>query len=77
MYVARVDVEFFQSNCEKIYSLHKQYKQRFGKTFPCFSYSLFCSEGEKCAMQVYMETLEKALREDKPYEYPPDYKFDY
>ena len=76
MCVARADTEYFRSH-KDIRAMLDQYEEHFGEPFPCFSYALFPYEGEKCSMQVYKETLGKALREDKPYEYPPDYDEDY
>lgn len=45
----------------------QEYREKFGEDFIFFNYADFKRQGEKCAAQVYKETLEKALRDDKPY----------
>lgn len=63
MYVTRVDAEWVQSCWE----LWEQYERKFGERFIEFNYADFPGTKEKCAGQVYKETLEKALQDDKPY----------
>nr|DAQ76844.1 MAG TPA: hypothetical protein [Caudoviricetes sp.] len=65
MYVARVDSAILRS--DEVRKMEKEYKERFGEWFIPFNYADFDRQGEKPAAQIYKETLEKALRENKPY----------
>ena len=65
MYVAAVDMKILKN--KELDVLLDQYKERFGEDFIEFNYADFHRHGEKCAAQVYKETLEKALLDDKPY----------
>lgn len=65
MYVARVDVQILKS--DEVHKMEEEYKERFGEYFVQFNYADFQGTKEKPAAQIYKETLEKALREGKPY----------
>lgn len=65
MVVAPVDMAILKSN--ELRTLYSQYTERFGEKFILFNYADFDRKGDKCAAQVYKETLEKALRDGKPY----------
>ncbi len=65
MYVSRKDAEVIAT--EEVRLLRAQYEQKFGERFIAFNYPDFPGTKEKCAGQVYKETLEKALLDDKPY----------
>lgn len=43
------------------------YEEKFQERFIAFNYADFPGTEEKCAAQVYKETLEQALRDGKPY----------
>ena len=63
MYVTKTDM-----NCIKQCDyLLDAYEAKFGERFPAFNYADFHATKEKCAGQIYKETLEKALQDDKPY----------
>ena len=66
MYIARCDSEILRS--DEVYKMELEYKKRFGKYFIQFNYADFHGTEEKCAAQVYVETLRKALQENKPYD---------
>lgn len=65
MYIARVDAEVIAT--EDVRLLRSFYEAKFGERFPAFNYADFHATKEKCAGQIYKETLEKALQDDKPY----------
>ncbi len=65
MYVAKVDVKVLKT--EEMHKLLDLYEETFGERFIAFNYADFHSDGEKCAAQVYKETLQKALNDEKPY----------
>ena len=65
MYVARIDAEIVAS--KYVRDLENKYEAKFGERFIAFNYPDFPGTKEKCAGQVYKETLEKALLDDKPY----------
>ena len=64
MYVARVDAAFFTG---ELFDMLDRYEEKFGERFIAFNYADFQRNGDKCAGEVYKETLEKALKDDKPY----------
>lgn len=65
MYIARVDAYVLKS--KEVKNLLDQYEGKFGERFIAFNYGDFHRVGDKCAAQVYKETLEKALKDNKPY----------
>ena len=65
MVIARCDMEII--NSDEVWNLLDQYKAKFGERFAAFCYADFHGTREKCAGQVYKETLEKAVQDDKPY----------
>lgn len=65
MYVARVDAKILCS--KEVMNMRAEYREKFGEFFIAFNYGDFPGTKEKCAGQVYKETLEKALRDGKPY----------
>ena len=52
---------------KEMQNLLDQYEGKFGERFIAFNYADFHRVGDKCAAQVYKETLEKALKDHKPY----------
>jgi hypothetical protein len=52
---------------DEIFRLYDEYREKFGEEFICFNYADFHRMGEKCAAQVYLETLKEAVKADKPY----------
>lgn len=64
MYVARCDMDILRT--EEMYQMKLEYQKRFGEIFIPFNYGNFHRMGEKCAAQVYKETLQKALEDNKP-----------
>lgn len=65
MYVARIDMEILTK--PEMRKMKAEYEKRFGERFIEFNYADFDRQGEKPAAQIYKETLEKALRDNKPY----------
>lgn len=65
MYIADVDRKFLYT--KENFKMQEEYEQRFGERFIEFNYADFDRQGEKCAAQIYLETLKRALEEDKPY----------
>ena len=65
MYVARVDMKILKT--DEVRKMLDEYEERFKERFIAFNYADFDRQGEKPAAQIYKETLEKALRENKPY----------
>lgn len=65
MYVARIDMDILRS--DEVMDMRREYEEKFGERFIYFNYADFHATEEKCAAQVYKETLEKALRDNKPY----------
>lgn len=63
MYVISSDMKILH----EIQGMLDQYEERFHERFIAFNYADFHRQGEKCAGQIYKETLEKALLDDKPY----------
>ena len=51
----------------EVSELKEEYRDRFGEAFICFNYGDFQGTEEKCAAQVYLETLRAAVAADKPY----------
>ena len=52
---------------DEIFRLYDEYREKFGEEFIYFNYADFHRTGEKCAAQVYLETLKEAVKADKPY----------
>lgn len=65
MYVARCDSIIIRS--DEVQNMLDQYEERFGERFVAFNYGDFHREGDRCAAQVYRDTLAKALQDSKPY----------
>ncbi len=65
MYVAKVDSAIIRSR--EVQDMLDQYEEKFQERFIAFNYADFHATEEKCAAQVYKETLEQALRDGKPY----------
>lgn len=65
MYVARVDSAIIGT--DEVDQLLDLYEEKFGERFIAFNYADFPGTKDKCAGQIYKETLEKALLDDKPY----------
>lgn len=63
MYVIREDMKILH----EIQGLLDQYEEKFDERFIAFNYVDFKRDGDRCAAQVYKETLEKALKDNKPY----------
>lgn len=65
MTIAKEDMIILRSS--EIYELYDKYRQKFGEEFMGFDYADFPGTPDKSAGQMYKETLEKALQDDKPY----------
>ena len=65
MYVIRVDMEILGS--EEVQRMLDEYEEKFGERFIAFNYADFHGTKEKRAAQIYKETLEQALKDNKPY----------
>lgn len=65
MWVAPVDSVIIRSR--EVQGMLDQYEEKFGERFIAFNYADFQRQGDKCAAEVYKETLAKALKADKPY----------
>ena len=65
MYIAPRDREILRS--DEIFRLYHAYREKFGEAFICFHYADFHGTEEKCAAQVYLETLREAVKADQPY----------
>ena len=65
MVVAPVDSPIIRS--DEVQGMLDQYEEKFGERFIAFNYADFQRDGDKCAAEVYKETLRKALESDKPY----------
>ena len=65
MVIAPVDRKYLYS--KENYEMQEEYKRRFGEWFIAFNYADFQREGDKCSGQIYLETLKRALEENKPY----------
>lgn len=63
MYVIREDMKILGTLREPL----EQYEKKFGEQFIAFNYADFPGTKEKIAGQIYKETLERALQDDKPY----------
>ncbi len=64
MYIAPVDSPFILSKERR--ELSTAYTAKFGEKFIHFNYADFQRQGDKCAGEVYMEALRKAVQADKP-----------
>ena len=65
MYIALCDMKVLQSN--EVFRLCDEYEKKFGEQFIHFNYADFQGTKEKCAAQIYLETLRAAVEADKPY----------
>lgn len=65
MYVARCDAEILVT--DEVYQLKQKYREKFSEKFIAFNYADFQGTESKCAAQIYLETLRKAVQSDKPY----------
>lgn len=65
MPAAPIDIKILRS--DKTKQLEKLYEEKFGERFMHFNYADFDATEEKCAAEVYQETIERALQEGKPY----------
>ena len=65
MYVADVDMKVLCTS--NLRELKQKYREQFGENFIEFNYIDFTRQGERCAAQVYLDTLRQALTENKPY----------
>lgn len=65
MYVADVDMKVLCTS--NLRELKQKYREQFGENFIEFNYADFYRQEEKCAAQIYVETLKRALEENKPY----------
>ena len=65
MIVARRDADVI---CRmEVMKMQDEYQKKFGELFIAFNYVDFPGTEEKCPGQQYVETLEAALKSDKPY----------
>lgn len=64
MYVARVDSAVICSR--EVQDMLDQYEEKFGERFIAFNYVDFKRDGDRCAAQVYADTLKAALERDEP-----------
>lgn len=68
-YIGKKDSEYMLTEDYK--RVRNKYIHRFGgDSLPMLNYFDFQAEGDKCAAQVYKETLEKCLAENRPYDIP-------
>lgn len=65
MYIAPCDMKILRS--DEVFRLYDEYKKKFGEQFIYFNYADFQGTEEKCAAQVYLETLRAAVEADEPY----------
>lgn len=65
MYIALRDMRILRS--DEVFSLYDEYEKKFGEQFICFNYADFKGTEEKCAAQIYLETLREAVKADAPY----------
>lgn len=65
MYVASADSEILHS--KELRALRIQYEEKFGERFMHFNYADFPGTETQLSAEMYKETLEKALLDDKPY----------
>ncbi len=65
MYVIRRDMDILRS--DEVFHLYGEYKKKFGEEFIYFNYADFQGTEEKCAAQIYLETLRAAVEADEPY----------
>jgi len=64
MYIAPIDSKALF--CQERWDLMDAYDAKFGEQFIQFNYADFQRQGDKCAGEVYMEALRKAVQADKP-----------
>ncbi len=64
MYIAPVDSPIILG--KERWDLASMYEDKFGEQFIQFNYADFQRQGDKCAGEVYMEALRKAVQADKP-----------
>lgn len=60
MYIAPCDRAILWSI--EMRKLKEEYHQRFGHPFAAFNYKDFVSSADKCAAQVYLDSLKEALQ---------------
>lgn len=65
MYIASIDMKILTSS--ELDELDECYFNKFGERFIRFNYGDFHRQGDKCAAQIYLETLREAIEKDKPY----------
>lgn len=65
MYVAPRDMEILRT--EEVRELKEKYQEKHKEQFICFNYADFKGTEDKCAAQIYLETLREAVKADKPY----------
>lgn len=65
MYIAPCDMKILRT--DEVFRLYDEYKKKFGEQFIYFNYADFQGTEEKCAAQVYLETLRAAVEADEPY----------
>lgn len=65
MYVTRADMTILKS--PEIDDLLDKYEEKFGERFMHFNYADFPGTETQLSAEMYKETLEKALLDDKPY----------
>lgn len=63
MYVADIDLEVLRT----LRSLQDTYQAKFKEPFIPFNYADFHATYDKCAAQIYKETLEEAIQKNEPY----------
>ena len=65
MYVAPCDMEILRTI--EVRELKEAYRKKHKEQFICFNYADFQGTDEKCAAQIYLETLRTAVKADEPY----------
>lgn len=65
MVIAPRDSEILRS--DEIFQLYDEYEEKFGEQFAYFNYADFQGTESIPAAQVYLDTLRKAVKADKPY----------
>lgn len=64
MWVAPIDAKTLQT--QEVRDMREQYYKKFGEQFIRFNYATFERQGDKCAGEIYIETLREALKKDEP-----------
>ncbi len=65
MYIFPCDIAILRN--EEVYALKVAYLEKHKEPFVFFNYADFPGTEEKCAAQVYLETLREAVKADQPY----------